>query len=159
MPASPRTSLWHSPGKAAGFSLVEIAVALGILAFSISALLGVFVLGINTDRESIEELQGTHILKTILAERRASPTLVSTNLVLPPMNSNSVCNSANAISLDEIGRPVSGSRTGKFGLVYSVTPNATTNSAAVYCAIYWPGQAAPANALGKVEMATKISLP
>lgn len=142
-----------------GFSLVEVVMALGILAFAITALLGAFAVGMNTDRESIEELEATHILQTIIAERRANPTLANTNLLLPVLNSNWVCNSSNALSLDEIGRLQPGTRSGKFGLIYRITPTANTNSSSVYCAIYWPGRATAANAQGKVEMTTRIALP
>jgi hypothetical protein len=133
-------------------------MALGILAFAITALLGAFAVGMNTDRESIEELEATHILQTIIAERRANPTLTNGNMLLPVLLTNSVCDSANAISLDEIGRMLPGTRSGKFGLLYRVTPAANSNSASVYCAIYWPGRATPDNAQGRVEMSTRIAL-
>jgi uncharacterized protein (TIGR02598 family) len=142
-----------------GFSLVEVVMALGILAFAITALLGAFAVGMNTDRESIEELEATHILQSLLAERRANPVLTNTNMLLPVLSSNSVISSSNALSLDEIGRLQPGTRNGKFGLLYRVTPSPNTNSAAVYCAIYWPGRAKPENAAGRVEMTTRIALP
>jgi uncharacterized protein (TIGR02598 family) len=158
MRISPRKLLSHRR-RVTGFSLVEVVMALGILAFAITALLGAFAVGMNTDRESIEELEATHILQTIIAERRANPTLTNTNLLLPILNSNSVCTSSNALSLDEIGRLQPGTRTGKFGLLYNVTTAANTNSSSVYCAIYWPGRATPDNAQGRVEMTTRIALP
>jgi uncharacterized protein (TIGR02598 family) len=83
-----------------GFSLVEVVMALGILAFAITALLGAFAVGMNTDRESIEELEATHILQSLLAERRANPVLTNTNMLLPVLSSNSVISSSNALSLD-----------------------------------------------------------
>jgi uncharacterized protein (TIGR02598 family) len=142
-----------------GFSLVEVVMALGILAFAITALLGAFAVGMNTDRESIEELEATHILQTIIAERRANPVLTNTNMLLPVLNTNSDRSSSNAMSLDEIGRLQPGVRSGKFGLLYRVTTAPNTNSASVYCAIYWPGRATPDNAQGRVEMTTRIALP
>lgn len=142
-----------------GFSLVEVVLAFGILAFAITALLGAFAVGMHSDRESIEELQATHIMQTMIAERRAAPALADTNFLLPALTNASSRGSSDPVSLNEIGRPLSGSRTGKYGLVYRVTPNAATNSAAVYCAIYWPGQGVPAQAQGRVEMATRIALP
>lgn len=141
-----------------GFSLVEVVMALGILAFAITALLGAFAVGMNTNRESVEELEATHILQSIIAERRANPTLTNGEMLLPVLLTNSVCDSANAVSVDEIGRLLPGTRSGKFGLFYRITPSANSNSASVYCAIYWPGQASPDNALGRVEMSTHIAL-
>ena len=147
-----------SPGA---FSLVEVVMALGILAFAMTALLGAFAVGMSTDRESVEELEATHIMQTLIAERRANPTLTNTNLLLPVLTASASRNSSNALSLDEIGRLQPGTRSGKFGLIYQITPvtNANVNSAAVYCAIYWPGRAWPSNAQGRVEMATRIALP
>lgn len=155
---SPRKLLSHRPGFA-GFSLVEVVMALGILAFAITALLGAFAVGMNTDRESIEELEATHILQSIIAERRANPTLTNTNMLLPVLSSDSDRSSTNAISLDEIGRMQPGTRNGKFGLLYRVTTAPNTNSASIYCAIYWPGRAKPEDAAGRVEMTTRIALP
>jgi len=158
MRISPRKLLGHRPDSG-GFSLVEVVMALGILAFAITALLGAFAVGMNTDRESIEELEATHILQSIIAERRANPTLTNTNMLLPVLNTNSIRTSYNAISLDEIGRVQQGARNGKFGLLYSVAPSPNTNSASIYCAIYWPGRAKPEDAAGRVEMTTRIALP
>jgi len=158
MRISPRKLLSHRPDFT-GFSLVEVVMALGILAFAITALLGAFAVGMNTDRESIEELEATHILQSIIAERRANPTLTNTNMLLPVLNTDSTCSSSNALSLDEIGRLQQGTRNGKFGLLYRIAPAPNTNSASVYCAIYWPGRATPENAQGRVEMTTRIALP
>lgn len=149
----------HCRPSSRAFSLVEVVIALGVLAFAITALLGAFAVGMNADRESVEELEATHILQTALAERRASPALTNTNLLLPVLTTNAVCSSSNALSLDEIGRPQPGTGAGKFGLVYRITTTNSANSAAVYCAIYWPGRATPSAAQGRVEMTTRIALP
>jgi hypothetical protein len=133
-------------------------MALGILAFTITALLGALMVGMNTDRESVEELQATHIMQNAIAERRAAPVMIDTNLLLPQLNASGSRDSSNPLLLSEIGRPVAGGQVAKFGLVYRITPNATNNSAAIYCALYWPGQASPASAQGRVEVATTVAL-
>lgn len=156
----PRTR-WTGAGKEASsaFTLVEVVIALGILSFSITALLGALSIGMNTNRESIEELEATHILQSMLTERRARPVQEDSNLCLPPLDVSACRDSGNPVILDSMGRPASGAQTGKFGLVYRVTPNPDKSGADVFCAIYWPGQLKPANSLGRVEIATKIVLP
>lgn len=149
----------QAPPPPGGFSLVEVVIALGILAFTITALIGMLVVGMNTDRESIEELQATHILQTMISERRANPSLDDQKLLLPRLDKAAARDSSDPVSLDEIGRTASPGGFGKFGLVYRVTPDLETKSAGVYCAIFWPGRATPTTAQGRVEMATRIALP
>lgn len=158
MPAAP-CNVARLPLGPSGFSLVEVVIALGILAFTITALLGMLVVGMNTDRETIEELEATHILQTIFNERRANPKLDDDHLLLPRLDQTATRNAANPLSVDEIGRPLPEVRAGKFGLVYRITPDPASNTSVLYCAIFWPGRATPENAQGRVEMATRIALP
>jgi Tfp pilus assembly protein PilV len=70
-----------------GFSLVEIAVALGIAGFCLSSIIGLLPIGIRSNQSSIEQTTAASIAKAIVADLRAkgpnsqkSPTY---NLVLP----------------------------------------------------------------------------
>ncbi len=51
-----------------GFTLVEIILAIGILAFSLSAILALFPVAINTARDSRQETTITQIAQSILAD-------------------------------------------------------------------------------------------
>jgi uncharacterized protein (TIGR02598 family) len=148
------------------FSLIEIVIALGILSVSITALIGALSIGMTTNRESIEELEATHMIQSFIAERRSEPLLDTTNFLLPPLNQATTCNSTNPIMLDNMGRVLAPGTPAKFGMVFRITPNTSTNgttiftnSVDVYCAVYWPGKLSATKAQGKVEMVTKIVLP
>ena len=51
--------------RARGFSLVEVALALGIFAFSIVSMMSLMSVGLNTSRESRERLTRSEILKSV----------------------------------------------------------------------------------------------
>ena len=51
--------------RARGFSLVEVALALGIFAFSIISMMSLMSVGLNTSRESRERLTRSEILKSV----------------------------------------------------------------------------------------------
>lgn len=53
--------------KQAGFSLVEVALATGILAFSFVAIIGVFPKGMETSKMSIVETRSSQLARTIFA--------------------------------------------------------------------------------------------
>ena len=42
----------HLPGSRQAFSLVEVTIALGLVSFALLALLGLFVVGLNSSKES-----------------------------------------------------------------------------------------------------------
>lgn len=62
------------------FSLVEIALALGVAAFSLLAILGLLATGSQVNRTGIEQTAATNILTSVAADLRATPTANSTSL-------------------------------------------------------------------------------
>lgn len=51
-----------------GFSLIEVVVAIGIVAFALTALLGILPIGLNVARESAAQTSQAHILQQIASE-------------------------------------------------------------------------------------------
>jgi type II secretory pathway pseudopilin PulG len=158
----PRGHHGHPPSPAA-FSLIEVVMALGILAFAITALLGIFAIALNSNKDSIQELQATHIMQSMIAQRRAAPILDDPNLkmLLPELHNGGTekDNFSAPVPLNESGEQENNKSKAKFALVYRIIPNLTARNTAVYCAVYWPGQAKPENAAGRVEVVTNIALP
>ena len=76
-----------------GFSLVEITLALGVFSFCFIAVLGLLPLGINTNRDTIEQTQAAGIARAVQADfaTTASGVAVSPrfSLRLPTDNSAS----------------------------------------------------------------------
>jgi type II secretory pathway pseudopilin PulG len=62
----------HSPSQTAGFSLVEIALALGVATFCLLAVLGLLAAGLQTQQASIQQTTATQVLSIFAADLRAS---------------------------------------------------------------------------------------
>ena len=58
---------------AAGFSLVEVTLALGIAAFCLIALFGLLPLGVQTNQSSISQTAAASVLSSVAADLRATP--------------------------------------------------------------------------------------
>jgi uncharacterized protein (TIGR02598 family) len=57
----------------AGFSLVEVTLALGIAAFCLITVFGLLPLGVKTNQSSISQTAATAILSSVTADLRATP--------------------------------------------------------------------------------------
>ena len=57
----------------AGFSLVEVTLALGIAAFCLIAVLGLVPVGVQTNRNATSQTTATNILSSVVSDIRASP--------------------------------------------------------------------------------------
>ncbi len=58
----------------AGFTLIEIAIALGTFAFAIVAILGVLLVGMNTSRDTIGSQVAANIANSIANDLSATPS-------------------------------------------------------------------------------------
>lgn len=54
------------------FSLIEIVLALGIVAFVLVALVGLLPVGLNTNRDSLEEFEAFNVLQLAAVDRQSS---------------------------------------------------------------------------------------
>jgi uncharacterized protein (TIGR02598 family) len=98
-----------------GFSLVEVSIALGIVAFALVGIMALFPAAMRSARESQQETRATFIAKQIFADfaASASPTntfiATGTNLANPAHRISPfslATNSTNAILYDEDGNPI-----------------------------------------------------
>lgn len=63
----------HSRPGGHGFSLVEVVIALGVLAVALVALIGLLPRGMLTNQETREETEAIGLVRHLVAERRAVP--------------------------------------------------------------------------------------
>ena len=63
----------------AGFSLVEVTLALGVAAFCLIALFGLLPLGVQTNQSSISQTAAASVLSSVVADLRATPKASSTS--------------------------------------------------------------------------------
>jgi len=74
----------RSPPEAAGFSLVEVTLALGVAAICLIAMLGLMPTSLKTQQTSIQQTTANQIISQIYAVLRA-------DVRLPPGQANKVC--------------------------------------------------------------------
>lgn len=65
--------------RAGAFSLIEVALALGVISFAIVGIMGLFPVALRTAQESQRETRATLIAQQIFADLMASP---STNFLI-----------------------------------------------------------------------------
>ena len=126
------------------------------MAFCVITLIGLFSIGVNTSKESAEELQATHIAQSLLATRRATPTtdLTATGFPLPVINAST--SSPAPILLDYHGNPTSVAA--RYQLTYriDVPEDSTVAPVFIWLRLTWPANGQP---LGACELATHLPRP
>lgn len=146
---------------ARGFTLVEVALALGITSFCLVALVGLFSLGINAERESTERLDASHIAQSLIAARRASSNAASTeNFPLPKFSSVNPGDSvSNSVLLDENGNLTASGKAARYKLTYRITapPSGEIRPYTLYLNISWPANAPAGQQQGSVEQTSFLS--
>src|SRR5262249_49640781 len=65
--------------KAAAFSLVEIALALGVAGFCLVAIVGLMPVGVQTNRNATSQTAATNIMAAIVADLRTTPAAATTS--------------------------------------------------------------------------------
>jgi uncharacterized protein (TIGR02598 family) len=66
-----------------GFSLVEVVIALGVIAFAIIAILGVFPLGLSTSHSSQDETRSSAIAENIFSALTSQAQVQFSSAALP----------------------------------------------------------------------------
>src|SRR5438093_10397261 len=74
----------RSPPETAGFSLVEVTLALGVAAICLIAMLGLMPTSLKTQQNSVRQTTANQIISQIYAVLRA-------DVALPPGQANKVC--------------------------------------------------------------------
>lgn len=73
--------------RAAAFSLVEVTLAIGIVAFALIPIVALLPVGLKSAGDSTSESQAVNLLNSISADRLATPyTLPSTRFNLPALS-------------------------------------------------------------------------
>jgi uncharacterized protein (TIGR02598 family) len=139
--------------RAHAFSLVEVAIALGIAGFCLLAVFGLMPIGVQTNRNATSQSAASNVMAAVVADMRAAPKTTSTSsqygIALSP-------NSTTTLYFDGQGQfgtsPGVNSR-------YRLTVNIPTNPAGPNAPTFadlkvtWPAAADPATTTpnGSVE--------
>ena len=159
-----------------GFSLVEVAVSLGIVTFAVFALIGLFIVGLQGGSDSKQRFQAATIAESLCSTLRAAPTadftltpgsLLQPNFPLPSLKTtNNNFSAPVALTWDGQKAPSLTDASARFGLLYSIiapttyTPSINPGVTTVYLYIYWPAPASPsASSTSHFELTTNFALP
>ena len=151
------------PGPLGSFTLVEVVIALGIFSFALIAIVGLFVVGINTNKESSDEIQAANFASVLISTRRALPTNTIANFALPPLNVAYSTAGTYLTNTDGVAADGTLAGTRVYNLFYQAGTNAVTGAhlAQVHLMLWWPlASALPTNNAGnRYELTTQVALP
>jgi uncharacterized protein (TIGR02598 family) len=154
-----------------GFTLVEVVIALGITAFCLAILLGLFAVGLRNSRESAEQILAAHLAQSIIDTRRAAPTATFTGYFPLPATGTFLTPGGAAVTgtklIDQNGNVTTSATSAQYGLTYTITPPAIASSTSsgtltlsgvqLYLCLYWPPQTTLATSVGRYEIVTQLS--
>ena len=125
----------------AGFSLIEVVIALGIFAFCIVAIVGLLPVGMNSVRSVSNENNAIHIASSIEGIWQVAPqgsTITMSNIITNLAISAPVANTN--YYFDEFGDPLANSTGAALKMNYKTAGSG--NSTTVNMTFSWPPSAA-----------------
>lgn len=134
--------------KNAGFSLIEVTLALGVAAFCLIAVFGLMPVGVQTNRNATSQTAATNIIAAVVADLRATPNANSTSSqygITFGTNATLYYDSAGQFSTS----PATNSRY-KLNVTWNNSPPTGLQYADLK--VTWPALADTANATGSTEM-------
>ena len=125
----------------AGFSLIEVVIALGIFAFCIVAIVGLLPVGMNSVRSVSNENNAIHIASSIEGIWQVAP--LGSTITIPNIITNlPISTSQNATyHFDEFGEPLASSTGASLKMSYTTvnyTAAGTGNATTVNMTFSWP---------------------
>lgn len=157
-----RVRATRKPGVTA-FSLVEVVLALGICSVALLAILGLFTVGVQTSKESEDQLHAANMASLILSMRLSAPTSNIPNAAIPLQAMTNAYGNAYSSGTSYVG--FDGKLTNVTSAAYLINCRAGTNLitgpniAQVYLMLSWPPRANQTNAVvGHYEVITQIPL-
>jgi len=160
---NPRKTFSLLPINTRAFSLVEVVVALGICTFVLFAMVGLLGTGLQSGKDSEDQIQAANMASLLISTRVAAPTNSIANFAIPESAMTNGYSSAYAAGTNYLGYDgkTTNAASASYRIVYQAGTNAMTGSAVsqVYLMLSWPAQANPANAaVRSYELLTYIPL-
>jgi uncharacterized protein (TIGR02598 family) len=170
MKTTTRMQSWMAVA-ARGFSLVEVVIAIGVVAFALLAVLGLLPVALGTNRDATLETEAANIAALLESDIRStsrqfnpdgsrkSSTDGSPIYGIPFDGRNA---SEVELFLDEGGsrNDASGTaytgRTGKYRITVRFSPASGRNAIPLVILVTWPAQLNAADASGRFEMMTSL---
>lgn len=125
-----------------GFSLVEVTLALGIIAFALVSLMALLPLGMKTNLDSLEESQAINLVRAVIADRRLTPAKeISTRFKFSALASLDRKTSG-TIWLEEDTTTLSSASNARYRMDYTLYPPAAQGQPILaFLRVQWPANA------------------
>src|SRR5664279_3775732 len=143
---------------AAGFSLVEVTLALGVAAFCLIGLFGLLPLGVQTNQSSSSQTAAASVLSSVVADLRATPKTNPTSLQY-----EITFGAVKILYVDGEGRavvPANGNAIPRYRVTITFPPSPSGSFAPTFVSlkISWPALADPATSTpaGSIETFTAL---
>jgi hypothetical protein len=146
---------------------VEVVLALGICSFALLGILGLFMSGIQSSKESEEDIQAANMASFLISKRAAATTNSLDNFAIPTSALTSTFTNAYNNGSTRINYiDSSGQLTTVDHATYRITCLAGTNlmtgpyASQIYLMLNWPARSNLTNsaAIGRYEIITQIPL-
>ena len=142
-----------------GFSLIEVTIALGLIAFALMATFGLLVAGQKSDTDSVRRLGAAHSASQLLVQRRTTPASVPvppTNTILPAIQSDSRDILAGEVYLDESNAKQSEAKDALYRVNYQIQTAPEGEVAILNLRYSWPAASSTQSREGSFEITTGI---
>ena len=84
MAVKPHNGFGHRDRSTSAFSLVEVVLAMGIVAFALIILVGLLPVGLKSNSDSIGESQAVNLLQALIADRQSTAYSLNSSLYSLP---------------------------------------------------------------------------
>lgn len=132
------------PYSFAGFSLVELTLALGVAGFCLIALFGLLPLGIRTNQNAVSQTAAASVLSSVVADLRATPKASPTS-----QQYDITFGTAKVVYVDDEGRVVSPTDPNtapryQVAITFPASPTGAFAPTFVSVKVTWPALVGPA---------------
>ena len=148
--------------RQAGFSLIEVTLALGVAAICLVSIFTLLPIGLRINQNAIEEAASADMMGAVIADLRATPvttprgaaTISPQFAINVPSNPVGVATTSTRYFTSEGQFSPTANANSRYRLTITFIPNGPGSRIATLTDLKmtWPAAAAPNNAAGSVEM-------
>ena len=144
----------------AGFSFVEVMLALGIAAFCLVPILAMLPIGLTSNKNTVEQTEAANLVSLIEADLRSAPKTTGAKspvyqVAIPDNPAASVTVPA-PLYLDEDAKPVTTPTSAKYRVTLSFGIASGRCATPLNILATWPTQVDPSQASGRFEAASSL---
>ncbi len=143
---------------ARAFSLIEVVLALGLISFVLVSLLGIFVIGIETERDSSAQIRAANLATRLVSERRNEPVDPNPKFLIPPLNDPSLGTAGKTLYFADGEGVVSSVADATMACRITSTLSSDSKLAYLTLRFFWPAATASATARPNYRVATAVRI-